>query len=325
MGNTIQSLVTAFVSPARSEGLVLASIDQLNEEGTPGVVFAANPKISKNTKAIFVNNVEERRNLFSSGKLDASKVNKDELANLLTREGTRKPLFVIHGFKARPDVWIQLCKDAQKTFDVQEGTKYNLIPVCWPGNDPFAPLNPFDLLGYSKGREDATNGAKAMKHAFSDAAQALAQAGMGGMDILGVSMGNWVLKEIGSKNEDGTPLGFSFDNIYMSAADVDETIFEAGQQDGIDIVDMLSKDGGNGKVYVFHNREDAALNGSSLDGQRRLGLDGATKKGVEEAKGKVKNVNVNDDLSDKGDHNYVFYPWVAKFYAAEPKPDELGV
>merc|ERR1739844_370911 len=110
------------------------------------------------------------------------------------RKGTRKPLFVIHGWWGRPDVWIQLCKNAQKTFDVQEGTKYNLIPVCWPGTGgplgPFDPFDPSDPLGYFESRKDATNSAKAMKQAFSDAAQALAQAGMGGMDILGVSMGN---------------------------------------------------------------------------------------------------------------------------------------
>merc|ERR1739844_347207 len=57
-------------------------------------------------------------------------------------------------------------------------------------------------------------------------------------------------------------MSLSFENIFMSAADVDEDIFSSVDKEGANIVGMLEKNG-SGKVYVFHNIGDLILRGST--------------------------------------------------------------
>merc|ERR1712038_6839 len=312
------AIALASIKPVNYEGIALISFDY-ETTGEGQVEFSITPTIKQNSKAIFIKNVKK----LSPLKLSAEVVSEEEVAGLLTLDGTKKPLFCIHGLLGSPNMWLNLCQDEQENVfnKVRGETRYNLIPVLWPGTDTTNVREVFPVVVpqtlYPTFREDAATSAQAMKQAFAGINDSV------DMDVIGVSMGTWVLKEIASNRDGATPaLDFSFDNIFMSAADVPGTIFE--EDDGKNIIEMLSEDGKDGKVYVFHNKTDGALLvSSSFDGKRRLGLDGATAEGLKLANGKVKNIDVFPKLDAKEDHGYLFYDWAAEFYQAEPKPDGI--
>ena len=107
------------------------------------------------------------------------------------------------------------------------------------------------------------NGAVGAAKAFANLSTVLNQ--FPSKSVMTHSMGNRVLR-LAAQNMADAGEGFAFDNIFMVAADVDNDIFDAGNENRSNIRSMLAKDDNGkpkGKVYVVHSTKDFALNISS--------------------------------------------------------------
>mmetsp|Transcript_8020 Transcript_8020/g.9312 ORF Transcript_8020/g.9312 Transcript_8020/m.9312 type:complete len:125 (+) Transcript_8020:50-424(+) len=108
--------------------IILVAFDVEESSDGKKVTFQAkNPKVTNNTKARFLKNVKERSTTDAihnnsectmSCQFDAELVtDEEEIARLLMKQGQKKPLFCIHGWQGRPDIWIHMCKNAQPNFE----------------------------------------------------------------------------------------------------------------------------------------------------------------------------------------------------------------
>jgi len=311
MGSIISTPVNLFATgfktlqadwvPVDSKSLVMAAFD-VDIDGDK-VSFTTSPKVTNDTKAVFLTNVkEDPRN-----KLTATRVKPEDLHTFFV---DTKPLLCAHGWKGKPDQWINICDDEQKeTFTKIPNNKYTLVPVLWPA----------DAVDYNHSREAASKAGQA-------AARLLANISEKQFDFLCVSMGNWFLKELAKElkklDKEAAANGVMevFNEIYMSAADVDSDIFTSDI--GENIVKLLKKEG-DGKIYVFVNEDDILLRTSTkwLNDKfplRRLGLELKDEDIPKNLRDKVQVVDVHKFLSawdqDKNDHGYMFKKSVVEFY-----------
>jgi len=297
-----------------SKSLVMAAFD-VDDIGGDKVRFTTSPEVTNKTKAVFLTNVKED----PDDKLTATRVKPEDLHTFFV---DTKPLQCAHGWAGRPDQWINICDEEQKTtFSEISDNKYTLVPVLWPATmiTQSRRLNPFEntparISGYNNSRENASKAGQA-------AARLLADVSDKQFDFLCVSMGNWFLKEL-AKEAAANGVMEVFNEIYMSAADVDSNIFTSDV--GGNIVKLLKKEG-DGKIYVFVNKEDLLLLGSTtwLNEKfplHRLGLGLKREDISKKFHDKVQVVDVNTylhedkDDRDERDHGYMFKKSVVKFY-----------
>jgi len=300
--------------PVDSKSLVMAAFDVVYIDGDK-VSFTTSPEVTNKTKAVFLTNVKED----PTNKLTATRVKPEDLHTFF---GDTKPLLCAHGWGGRPDQWINICDGEQKTtFSEISDNKYTLVPVLWPAAIRPQCLKwnlientPAELSGYNNSREAASKAGQA-------AARLLADVSDKQFDFLCVSMGNWFLKEL-AKEAVANGVMEVFNEIYMSAADVDSNIFTSDI--GGNIVKLLKKEG-DGKIYVFVNKEDIALKTSTIGLNarfplHRLGLGLKHENISKKYRDKVQVVDVNTYLSedkddrDQQDHGYMFKKSVVKFY-----------
>jgi len=295
--------------PVDSKSLVMAAFD-VDIDGDK-VCFTTSPKVTNKTKAVFLTNVKED----PDDKLTATRVKPEDLHTFFV---DTKPLLCAHGWGGRPDQWINICDYEQKeTFTKIPNNKYTLVPVLWPATPSLQlSLNPLDgaeISGYNNSREAASKAGQA-------AARLLADVSDKQFDFLCVSMGNWFLKEL-AKEAVANGVMEVFNEIYMSAADVDSNIFTSDV--GGNIVKLLNKEG-DGKIYVFVNKEDLLLTQSTnwfndkFPKVPRLGLELKDEDIPKNLRDKVQVVDVHKFLSgwfeDKKDHGYMFKKSVVEFY-----------
>jgi esterase/lipase superfamily enzyme len=224
-----------------TDDIVLAAV-RVNdmEDGTVSIPTGISQPVEQ---AVFLKNVR-----VEGLSVLAERVGDDELAKLLTtiegKDTQFKPFFCIHGFLGAPENWIYPTAKAERDEGMAKGLK--MIPVLWPG------INIFGPFGYRRARDEATASSRPLAKAFQKAFTALDDEGVK-MDVVGTSMGNWVLKELAKAriNEGDT---FTFDNIFMNASDVSSEIFTSG--DGQNIIDMANSDG---LVIVHYNDRDSVL------------------------------------------------------------------
>jgi ribosomal protein S16 len=313
--------------PVKFDGLVVAAFDVKIDDGKKeaNVTFTNNTTVSESTEATFLKDVNEAATLNGNGDISATKV--DDPTTLL--EADKIPLFCIHGWQGRPDIWLNACKEVQNQF----GPKYQLIPVLWPANGNKAWPNNLAVfpvaLDYFGSREVAASAALALKKAFNSMPNIKQKS------VLGVSMGTYFLQALGAVSKDDPTV--VFDDIFMSAADVDQDIFN--KIEGANIVDMLSKENEEGKVYVIHNKNDAILavaNGVNgvitlpffnivifNSNKQRMGLNGAT---LPIPSPRVQNVDVTLKqlaIQNPVSHGYLFEEYMTDFYSQETKPTTI--
>lgn len=313
--NTISSSVNiarGFLEPARFSGLVVGALDftETNNQ-TTNVEFTNSPTVSGNRKAVFMKNVTESQSIFGNGFIRGLKVT-DPVSELEEMKKRGKiPLFCIHGWQGRPDIWLSGCNKVKDKF--LKETRYELVPVLWPanGNNSFPrELVPFPVaVDYLGSREDAASAAEVLKEAFTSIKDQQ-------KSVLGVSMGTWFLQELAALDNSEE---LNFDDIFLSAADLDETVFD--NDVGKNIIKMISTsdENENGKVYVMHNANDTILqlstfaNTATNNGTRRLGLDGA----IGGNGPRLKNVDVTVKQRELGrgrSHGYLFEDYIIEFY-----------
>jgi esterase/lipase superfamily enzyme len=278
-------------------GLVMTSVDVTypDKRRNPKLVEFngddTNPK-EYDTTALILKNLTGRnqgpfwnRKLIFSGEV----VEPEEIVR-----GAKKPLIVIHGFNTSTKSHIKQCKEATEKFK-----NFNVIPVVWPSAGGVT--NYWNDRKYSIAAGRALNSLKEFAGLFPH------------KSLLAHSMGNRVLREFA----DGD---YKFDNIFMTAADVERRIFDKDyidndskerHQDALRIRDMLSKDDKDSKIYVLHNSTDYALTGSTIVklGRSRLGARGADFETMHpELQGKVENINCGTWLNGLSfaSHTYHF-------------------
>ena len=154
-----------------------------------------------------------------------------------------------------------------------------VIPVLWPSLPDSQ-----DLIGFDPNLVqmiydgDQNEGAVGAAKAFANLSTVLNQ--FPSKSVMTHSMGNRVLR-LAAQNMADAGEGFAFDNIFMVAADVDNDIFDAGNENRSNIRSMLAKDDDGKpkeKVYIVHSTKDWAFQISSTfkGNKKRLGLDGYT-------------------------------------------------
>jgi len=265
--------LSGFPQRAKDDIILAAfAVDDIDKKaGT--VKFDAIPEaIRPGQGAVFLKNVEEKDD---DGSFTAERVKDDaELVKLLTtiatinedeedevilKEGL-KPLFCIHGFLGAPWTWINPIASAQQEYANDKNIK--LIPVLWPAGGIINPnvienIVPLSYRYYTR-RSAAEASSRPMANAFQKAFTKLDKEGVK-MDVVGTSMGNWVLKElankrINEKDNEGQTFTFLFENIFMNASDVRSDIFTSNE--GQNIIDMANNDG---LVIVHYNQSDGIL------------------------------------------------------------------
>ena len=292
--------------------------------------FAENPKSTMNRadkKARFVRNIKEQK---GSGIFTADIVTPVEVAQLAKLLSPKKLLFCVHGWNGTPGVWISTCKTAQRRFNKKDAN-YQLVPVLWPANENFIETLPLDkrddmtiefTADYLESRKDASEAAKMLANTLADIDSRVR------MDIVGVGMGAHLTKELARfRKVNYNQKTFSFDNIFLSAADIRGDIFK--HDEGDLIVDMLRHSNkGGGKVHVFHNKNDVILKLATKtfpdkkgDGKgwcfdtivlwlspkiERLGYNEGSKKYGSGSSGRVVNVSVSMKGNPLQQHGYLF-------------------
>lgn len=330
------NLINTIKIDAKYNGLVVAAFD-VKVDGDNNVRFTNNISVSDTTTATFLKNIEEEASINGNGNMKATKVS--DPTELLDKD--KIPLFCVHGWQGRPDVWLNVCKDVLNKF----GPKYQVIPVIWPGNGNVEwpnELVPVPIaFDYPGSQRVAASAALAFKKAFDNVNTIIKR-----KSLIAVSMGNWFLKELARVSNDDPKM--IFEDIFMSAADVDQDIFT--RDEGKNIVNMLSNkvdEENNGKVYIIHNSDDANLKLSNFingvgvifipffgertiwnSNKQRLGLYGAAPSSTSP---RVQNVDVTAKQNSLGNnniipainpktHGYLFEPYMIEFYnQEEPK------
>lgn len=316
-------LINSLAKLADYKGLVLSAYptEQVGVENgqvsftseAPSVTsqeIAADAVFLKDVKEVPGSNVVGDKVTYTATRVSSGGEDMQKIMDEIEKSG-KQPLFSIHGFQGTPDVWMNLTELANEgTF---QDSKYVLIPVVWPGANSF---------NYFQSRSDAEKAAEAFKNALLKINDIFPR-----KSLLAVSMGNWVLKYLADEK-------LTFDNVFMSAPDVEQNIFTTSE--GANIVKMV-ENGPGGKVVVFFNRFDTVLILATrnlspswlptipsfnpftfatrlLNGPPpRLGLNGPP---ASDISAKVESVNVEAvrNRSDLSGHNYVFDSGLVTIY-----------
>jgi esterase/lipase superfamily enzyme len=289
------------------EGVVLSCVDCTDIADGLVEFSTKEPENPGKAKALYLQNIKQVRTEGGTRIFQAEKVPPEKVEELITENGTKKPLFCVHGFNTPFWYYLDSCKKAKKD---NPKVNFSLIPVLWSS---MAKKPASGLLGifavtqdYSAVREQAEEG-------VAKAFQSLTNGFKDGKSLMTHSMGNFVLAKAANKK-------FSFDNIFMCAADVDNDIFS--REDGRRISQMLSE---KGKVFCIYNELDYALTASSgfsffglvKSGKKRLGLAGALVDTILPYKGKIENVDGSGWMMNKFEHIYAFYGDAMKFYSSK--------
>ena len=253
---------TALVSAKQypKDFVVLTSIDPEKQffSRTPKegerVTISRTKGTSWDKTSLFVNEIVTNKD----GSFEGTRISTDDAVKYC---GGKPALFCVHGFLTEPKDFLEASLDAQKQND-DRNYKSKIIPVVWPSM-PWNP-NPLDWYKDVKyvGSEGAANAFKQLGELSSK---------FQNKSIMTHSMGNRVLMLAADPK-------FKFQNIFMVGADVDKDLFDEGNKDGEQILDMLSS---SGKLCVVKNAKDLLLLASSVGGlltfntQVRLGLTGA--------------------------------------------------
>lgn len=293
------------------KGLVVSTIDTTPvEDGRVQFNTLPNGRID-DTDAVFLKNIEAGYAYESGFKppvlvYRAEQIKPEDIA----RHVDKPPLFCMHGFLSPVAAYLWMCNDAVKTKELKH---HSLIPVLWPS----LPESPGGINLLESYNEVQDEGAVGAAKAFANLSTVLNQ--FPSKSVMTHSMGNRVLR-LAAQNMADAGKGFAFDNIFMVGADVDNDIFDAGNDNGSNIRSMLTKDVDGkpkGKVYVIHNSSDLALLASSKfkGNKKRLGLDGYTV----DADNVLSDVQNKDATASgwifpKSDHFYPFKDGVLNFY-----------
>jgi hypothetical protein len=228
-------------------------LKKYNEEYEDAATFLKNVK--------FVSGKDKNgKRLFEADKLTIEEAHKE----FKVKYGDDvKPLFALHGFNNEPGVTLDVCSDAQESFD-EGGRKTAIIPVIWPCYGGF--------WNYGKDkRRNVPVVAKEMGMLLKDTL-AIANT-FKDKNLLCHSMGNRVFRMVANTK-------VKFDNIFLVAADIRHDIFlkkyidradneDSQEMQGLRIFRMLNTDAeGNpkGKIYCLYNGYDYALGCSSYVG-----------------------------------------------------------